>query len=245
VTDEIDPNDVIDDVVAVVLAGGAGTRLGTSRPKAFVGLGGRVIAAWAVEAFEAHDAVDSIVLVVPDGWEEPASILVDDLGCDRVASIEVGGATRSASVAAALPAIPDRRGTAVLIHDAARPVVPADVVERVLAPLSRGFDAVAPVLPSTDTLLRVDDHGDVVDAPQREELRRAQTPQCIRASALHAAHAALDRSTLDGFTDDVSAVIANGGRACTVPGDERLVKITTSADLAALERQLSGGGDDD
>ncbi|MBC7645362.1 MAG: 2-C-methyl-D-erythritol 4-phosphate cytidylyltransferase, partial [Thermoleophilia bacterium] len=153
---QLNPEDFIDDVAVIILAGGHGERLGGPRPKAFVGLAGEVLLAHSLRAFEQHEAVDSIVLVVPEDWVGPTEVLVDDLGCDRVTSIEIAGSSRAASVVAGLEAIVDRRATAVLVHDAARPIVPADLIDRVLGPLSEGADAVVPVLEVADTIKQID-----------------------------------------------------------------------------------------
>lgn len=237
---EFDPDDLIDDVVVVLLAGGSGERLGGNRPKAFVGVAGEVMLAHSLRSFEAHEAVDAIVLVVPDDWEGPAEALVDDLGCDRVSAIVVGGASRAASVVAGLSCVPSRRATAVLVHDAARPIVDHDIVDRVLAPLAEGVDAVVPALPVTDTIKQVaaDGSGTVEATPPRHLLRRAQTPQACRASALHAALDNATEAELATITDCADAVARSGGRVMVVEGDERLHKITTLSDLALVERWL-------
>ncbi len=246
-----DPDDLIDDVAVILLAAGSGTRLGSARPKAFVGVAGEAMLVHSLRSFEAHDAVDSIVLVVPEDWLGPAEVLVDDLGCDKVSSIEVGGASRAASVRAGLAAVADRRATAVLVHDAARPIVPLSLVDRVLAPLADGWDAVVPSLPVTDTIKRIDRDGSIVETLDRSTLGAAQTPQACRASALHAALADLDDAQLETITDDAAAIERAGGRTVVVVGDQRARKITTAEDLAALERELGiktvplEDGDDD
>lgn len=234
-----DPDDLIDDVAVVLLAAGAGARLGSARPKAFVGLAGEAMLVHSLRSFEAHEAVDSIVLVVPEDWVGPAEVLVDDLGCDKVSSIEVGGASRAASVRNGLAAVADRRATAVLVHDAARPVVPASLVDRVLAPLADGWDAVVPTLPVTDTIKRIDSSGQVVETIDRSVLGAAQTPQACRASALHAALRELDDAALGAITDDSAAIERAGGRAVVVVGDLRTRKVTTPEDLAELDRVLA------
>ena len=241
---QLNPEDFIDDVAVIVLAAGSGERLGAQRPKAFVGLAGQVMLAHSLMAFEEHEAVDSIVLVVPPGWVGPAEMLIDDLGCARVTSIEEGGPSRAASVRAGLAAVPARRGTAVLVHDAARPIVPAALVDRVLFPLAEGFDAVVPSMPATDTVKHVDPTTGVVQATlPRHELRLAQTPQACRSSALHAALDALDDAGLAAVTDDAAAIEHAGGRVVCVQGDPAARKITTGADLRELERQLAGEHD--
>lgn len=234
-----DPADLIDDVTVVLLAAGSGSRLGSARPKAFVGLAGEALLVHALRAFEAHEAVDSIVLVVPEDWTGPAEVLVDDVGCDKVSSIEVGGPSRAASVQAALAAIVDRRGTAVLVHDAARPIVPESLVDRVLAPLADGWDCVVPALPVTDTVKRIGADGAVAETLARRELAAAQTPQACRASALHAALRGRSEGELEQVTDDAQAIEEHGGRVLVVIGDARVRKVTTADDLAALEELLA------
>ncbi len=234
-----DPDDLIDDVAVVLLAAGIGARLGSARPKAFVGLAGEAMLVHSLRAFEAHEAVDSIVLVVPEDWLGPAEVLVDDIGCDKVSSIEVGGPSRAASVRNGLEAVADRRATAVLVHDAARPIVPEALIDRVLAPLADGADAVVPALAVTDTIKRVDADRTIVETIDRSVLCAAQTPQACRASALHAALRDLNDAALAAITDDASAIEANGGRTVMVVGDQRTRKVTTADDLAALELVLA------
>jgi 2-C-methyl-D-erythritol 4-phosphate cytidylyltransferase len=236
---DYDPNDLFDDVAVVLLAAGSGSRLRSARPKAFVGLAGEALLVHSLRAFEQHEAVDSIVIVVPEDWVGPAEVLVDDVGCDKVSSIEVGGASRAASVRAGLQAVADRRGTAVLVHDAARPIVPHSLVDQVLAPIADGWDAVVPTLPVTDTIKRVEPDGRIVETIDRAALGAAQTPQACRASVLHAALAGLDDAELATITDDASAIERAGGRAVAVAGDPRARKVTTAEDLAELERVLA------
>ncbi|MEO6867365.1 MAG: 2-C-methyl-D-erythritol 4-phosphate cytidylyltransferase [Gaiellales bacterium] len=235
----LNPEDFIDDVAVVLLAAGQGARLGSSRPKAFVGLAGETMLVHSLRAFEAHEAVDSIVLVVPEDWVGPTEVLVDDLGCDKVSSIEIGGASRAESVRCGLEAVADRRATAVLVHDAARPLVAEALIDRVLAPLSEGWDAVVPALPVFDTIKLIDETGAITATPQRSLVRAAQTPQACRASALHAALRDLSGDVLASITDDADAIERNGGRTFAVAGDLRTRKVTTLEDLESLELELT------
>lgn len=234
-----DERDLVDEVVVVLLAAGAGKRLGSSRPKAFVALAGKVILAHALQCFEDHPAVDSIVIVAPPDWEGPTEVLVDDLGCDRVTSIETGGETRGESVACGLAAVRQRRQTAVLVHDAARPVVPAGVIDRVLAPLADGYDAAIPALPVADAVKRVARDGAVVETLPRSELRLVQTPQCCRSTSLHHAIERLSRDQLAATADCAEAIEAAGGKVTTVRGDSLCHKITTADDLRLVEQRVT------
>jgi 2-C-methyl-D-erythritol 4-phosphate cytidylyltransferase len=142
-----------------------------------------------------------------------------------------GGATRTASVRAALAAAGD--GGAVLVHDAARPLTPPDVIARVLAALAAGALAVVPVLPVVDTTVVVDENGGITDAVARAALRRVQTPQGFDLATLTAAYARLDDAA--ELTDDAAVVRAVGVPVTTVAGDERSAKVTVAHDLALAE----------
>ena len=143
-----------------------------------------------------------------------------------------GGATRAESVAAALAEVPEE-ALVVLVHDAARPLLEHDVVERVLGPLGEGYDGAVPVVAVADTLKRV--RGDAVEETvDRSDLVAAQTPQAFLAPTLRRAFA----GDLEGATDCASLVERAGGRVAVVDGDPRLLKVTTRADLALIESWL-------
>jgi 2-C-methyl-D-erythritol 4-phosphate cytidylyltransferase len=143
-----------------------------------------------------------------------------------------GGGSRTASVRAALQAA-GGWADAVLVHDAARPLTPPDVVARVLAALAAGAPAVVPVLPVVDTTVVVDDDGVVVDAVPRGPLRRVQTPQGFARGALVEAYAALPEGL--ELTDDAAVVRAAGVPVSTVAGDELAAKVTVAHDLELAE----------
>jgi 2-C-methyl-D-erythritol 4-phosphate cytidylyltransferase len=216
-------------VWAVVAAAGSGERFGADRPKAFVRLGNRPLLAESLERLEASGWVDAIVVAAPPGWEEPVILLAEELACGKVNAAVTGGATRAASVRAALAEVPEDAAV-VLVHDAARPLLPEDVVERVLAPLSEGWDGAVPALAVPDTVKRVRG-AEVVETLDRSELVLAQTPQAFVAPVLRAA--------AEGEGSDCASLVeANGGRVTTVPGDPRLLKVTTPADLELVASWL-------
>ena len=119
---------------AVLAAAGRGDRLGGDRPKAFVRLGERVMLAETLERLEASAWVDAIVIAAPPGWEEPAILLAEELGCGKVTACVTGGETRADPVRAAVDEVP-ADALVLLVHAAARPILAADVLEHVLAPL--------------------------------------------------------------------------------------------------------------
>ena len=219
---------------AIVVAGGGGSRLGADRPKAFVRLAGRPLLAYAIDLLDDHPAVDRIVLVVPAEWEEPATLLADQLAAGKIVAAVRGGDTRALSVAAGLAEVADD-AAAILVHDAARPFAAADLVDRLLGALE-AHDGAVPCVPVTDTVKRVRD-GRVVETPARAELRSVQTPQAFRAAALRAAFA-LPQAAWRDATDCASMVEAAGLEIAAVAGDPGNVKITTADDLARAEERL-------
>jgi 2-C-methyl-D-erythritol 4-phosphate cytidylyltransferase len=219
-------------VWALLVAAGAGERLGEERPKAFVRLGDLPLLAEPLRRLDDSGWVDAIVVAAPPGWEEPAILLAEELSATKVVASVTGGATRADSVRAALAEVPDDALVA-LVHDAARPLLDEAVIERVLAPLSEGWDGVVPGLPLADTVKRVD--GDaVVETVDRAGLVAAQTPQAFTLAALRAAYA----GEVSDATDCSSLVEARGGRVKVVEGDRRLVKVTTQADLELVTSWL-------
>jgi 2-C-methyl-D-erythritol 4-phosphate cytidylyltransferase len=216
----------------VIAAAGEGTRLGLDRPKAFAPLGGRPLLAESVDRLDRCPWVDAVVVAAPLGWEEPAILLSEELVATKVVACVTGGATRAQSVKAALSEVPDD-ALVVLVHDAARPLVSDDVVERVLGPLAEGFDGVVPALPIADTVKRVEGRV-VAETVDREGLVAVQTPQAFAAAAL--------RRALEGDPPDASDCAAlverAGGRVAVVDGDPRLLKVTVAEDLALVESWL-------
>jgi 2-C-methyl-D-erythritol 4-phosphate cytidylyltransferase len=220
-------------VWAVLAAAGRGERLDVDRPKAFAPLGGRPLLAESLERLEASGWVDSIVVVAPPEWEEPVILLAEELGCGKVVASVAGGETRAESVRIGVGEVADDAAV-ILVHDAARPLLPDEVVERVIAALNEGWDGAVPGLPVVDTVKRVED-GAVAETLPRAGLVTVQTPQAFVASVLRAA---LASDSLLRATDCSSLVEAQGGRVKVVEGDPRLLKVTTSEDLALVESWL-------
>jgi 2-C-methyl-D-erythritol 4-phosphate cytidylyltransferase len=217
--------------VGIVAAAGSGLRLGAELPKALVPLGGRPLVCWAVESLRAG-GVDEVVVAVPAPQRAAfTAVLPADV------HVVVGGDTRTASVRAALAAAQEHADV-VLVHDAARPLTPPEVVARVLAALAEGARAVVPVLPVVDTTVVVDEDGVVTADVPRAPLRRVQTPQGFDRATLVAAYGRVHGAAAD-FTDDSSVVRAAGVPVHTVAGDERSAKITVAHDLLVAEREVA------
>jgi 2-C-methyl-D-erythritol 4-phosphate cytidylyltransferase len=218
---------------AVIVAAGRGDRLGLDRPKAFAKLNGRPLLAESLARLEGSDWVDAIVVVAPEDWEEPSILLAEEIGAGKVTACVTGRETRTDSVRAGVAEVPED-ALVVLVHDAARPMLPNEVVERVLAPLGEGWDGAVPALPVADTLKRAGDDGTVVETIDRSGLHAVQTPQAFLASVLRRALAA----ELGDASDCAGLVERNGGRVRLVEGDRRLLKVTTQADLDTVSSWL-------
>jgi 2-C-methyl-D-erythritol 4-phosphate cytidylyltransferase len=219
-------------VWAVLAAAGRGDRLGLDRPKAFAPLGEGVLLAVPLRRLNDSEWIEGIVIAAPPDWEEPAILLAEELACEKVATSVTGGESRAESVRTALAAVPPDAAV-VVVHDAARPLVTDAVIERVLTPLSEGWDGVVPALPLKDTVKRVRGE-EVVETLEREDLVAAQTPQAFEASVLRTALGA----DIAGATDCASLVEAARGRVRTVEGDPKLLKVTEPADLELVASWL-------
>jgi 2-C-methyl-D-erythritol 4-phosphate cytidylyltransferase/2-C-methyl-D-erythritol 2,4-cyclodiphosphate synthase len=214
-------------IAAVILAAGSGTRFGAAQAKQFVPLAGLPVVARAARAFTGHPRLVRVLLVGP--LEALAAACPD---VPRTALVP-GGATRQDSARAGLEALAADPPDAVLIHDAARPLVPARVIDAVCEALAAGAEAVLPALPVTDTLKRAEDG--VAGTVPRAGLWRVQTPQGFRFAPILAAHrAAAGRS----LTDDGAVAEAAGMTVRLVPGAEENLKVTTPEDLARAEALL-------
>lgn len=212
---------------ALIVAAGKGERLGGPLPKQYRMLAGKPVLRRAVEALAGHPAVGNVRVVIGRGQQELAR---EVLGGLDIGHLIEGGAERADSVRAGLAEID---GDAVLVHDAARPFCPAEVVDRLLAPLEF-FDGAAPVLAVGDTLSRASDR--LEDPIDRTGMVRIQTPQAFRLDALRRAYEVWSGSVP---TDETTVARAAGLTVAAVEGDPALEKITTASDLARAEEWLA------
>lgn len=222
----------------VLVAAGSGTRLGAGVPKAFVEIDGRTLLAHAIRSLAGLPGRVAVAVAAPaERLEEAARIAraaVGDAGFDDVA-VEVvpGGASRQASVAAALEALPPDCDV-VLVHDAARAFAPRSLAERVAGAVRATGEGVVPVLPVVDTIKRLDG-ARVLETVDRDTLGAAQTPQGFPAGALRDAY----RGARAEHTDDAALVAAAGLRVRTVEGDPLAFKVTRPGDLDRATRAAS------
>ena len=214
-------------VTALIVAAGKGERLGGDIPKQFRAIAGKPVLRWAVEALIRHPAVHAARVVIGKDQQELAA---DALNGIDVAPFVEGGAERADSVRAGLEAI---SGEAVLVHDAARPFCPSDVIDRLLVQLEFSEGA-APVLPVGDTVARADRQ---LDEPvDRTGLVRVQTPQAFRLDALRRAYADWKGTSP---TDETTVLRAAGMAVAVVEGDPALEKLTAPADWRRAEQWIS------
>ncbi len=239
--------------LAVVLtAAGGGTRLGHRLPKALVPLAGEPIVARAAQGLLAACAgtgehLDVLIVTAPAEHLSAVSDAVGSHATGAALIVVPGRATRQGSVAAALEALaayPDV--DVVLVHDAARPGTPPDVIERVVGAVRSGHRAVVPAVPVTDTVKRVGAADDgvlpVLETVPRSALRAVQTPQGFDRALLERAHAAAGDADDEAAaaSDDAGLVERLGEPVWVVAGDERSAKITTARDLRVAELLLAG-----
>ena len=220
------------DVGVVIVAAGSGTRTGSTELKQFRWVAGKPMLLHSVQRFLARADVATVVCVLPKSHagDPPPWLFQCDL--ERLA-ITVGGRTRFESVVRGLQELPDEVGV-VLVHDAARPFVDDDVVDRVVAAARTGVGAIA-ALPVVDTLKEVDDEGRIVRTVARARLWRAQTPQGFPREPLDRAYHAAWTAGEEG-TDDAAIFERAGLPVVVVRGSERLLKVTEEPDFARAER---------
>ncbi|NUV53757.1 2-C-methyl-D-erythritol 4-phosphate cytidylyltransferase [Streptomyces coelicolor] len=227
---------------AVIPAAGRGVRLGPGAPKALRALGGTPMLVHAVRAMADSRAVSLVVVVAPpDGAGEVKSLLDAHALPERTDVLVVpGGDSRQESVKRGLDALPEGYDI-VLVHDAARPLVPVDTVDAVVEAVRDGAAAVVPALPLADTVKQVEpaaapgEPEAVVATPDRSRLRAVQTPQGFERATLVRAH----ETVTDDVTDDAGMVERLGLTVVTVPGHEEAFKVTRPLDLVLAEAVLA------
>jgi len=242
-------------MVAVVLGGGVGQRLGAGMPKQLLTLGGQTLVERCVAAFDQAPGVDEVLVVMARGYTEQVKAMLADGGYQKITDVIEGGATRPDSTRVALAAIAGAAaggglggvggiGTGgdcgVLLHDAARPLVDQQIIADCVASLEV-HEAAGVAVPTSDTIVITDD-GVMRSVPRRETLFRCQTPQCFRLSVIARAHELAAADPDFAPTDDCGVVLRYLPEidVHVVPGSERNIKITYPQDLAVAEALLRG-----
>lgn len=221
--------------LAIILAGGIGSRINSNLPKQFIELSGKELLEIALENFIDHKGIDSIYIVIEKKYLKKIEDFVKRKNLTKVKKIIPGGATRQLSsfngVAESESSIEN-----ILIHDAARPFVTGDLISRILNEL-KYEKAVCPVLDSTDTLVEISIKGDVKTIPDRERIKRVQTPQGFRREIIIRAHKLAYEAGISDLSDD-SSLVQNCkiSKIVTIRGEETNIKITYATDLELAKK---------
>ena len=224
-------------ISVIIPAAGAGKRLGSPVPKAFVRIASRPLSAHTVLRLAAAVVLDQIIVAAPRGWVRRCRAMLAPVMPEGAQFVTLsGGATRTDSVRRALAAL-DARAEIVMIHDAARPFVPVAAVQEAVSEAARGGAAVVGI-PVTDTIKEADGRGRVVRTPDRNALWQIQTPQVFRRELIERAYRrAGARATA---TDDSVLVERLGARVKLIPGSAENFKVTTPLDLRFARALLEG-----
>ena len=228
-------------IVAVVLGGGTGQRMGGERPKQLLTLGGRTLVEHCVAAFEQAPGVDEIIVVMASGYVPQVESMLAEGGFRKVSAVIEGGAGRADSTRAALALLAAAAGDCgVLLHDAARPLVDQRIIADCVAALD-SCEAIGTAVPSSDTIVFAED-GKMSDVPPRDKIFRCQTPQCFRLPVIARAHELAAADPAFAPTDDCGVVLRYlpDVPVHIVRGSERNIKVTYPHDLAVAEALLPG-----
>ena len=222
--------------VAVVLAGGTGTRLGLGIPKQLLKIAGKPIIEHTVAVFEAAPEIDEIIVLMAQGHVPEAQAIVDKAGFRKVTKVIEGGDTRNATTRIALDAI----GSAdcnILFHDAVRPLVNGRIVRECVNALWT-YEAVDVCIPSADTIVKVDDDDCITDIPVRSLLRRGQTPQAFRSTTIRAAYQKAESDPDFAATDDCGVVLKYlpGVSIKVIAGSDENIKVTHPVDVHLADK---------
>ncbi len=222
-------------ITAIVLAAGSGSRMHSDTKKQFMEVDGKPVVWYSLNAFE-NSAVDEIILVVPEGEREYAQTeFVDKYGFKKVAMVITGGAHRYDSVYHGLE---HTTGDYVLIHDAARPMITNDIIERCIDG-AKEYKACVAGMPVKDTIKEVDEAKNVINTPARDTLYITQTPQAFEYDLVHESYIKLFGAGDQNVTDDAMVVEQFGKHKVKfVEGSYENIKITTPEDLLIAEALL-------
>ncbi len=218
---------------ALILAGGSGSRMGSSTPKQFLRISGIPVIVWSMETFQRMREIDGIVVAGPDEHLPEIKKFAEEYHITKLLAITAGGETRQMSSYQALRAHQFHDTDIVLIHDAARPFVTIEIIQRCISAAQK-FGACGTYIPVKDTISEVE-NTTVVRALPREVLRSAQTPQAFHYSLIRQAHEHAIAKGIRNATDDVSLVLLLEKPVQAVEGDYRNMKITTPDDLLLAE----------
>ncbi len=222
--------------IALLLASGSGKRCGLDYPKQFALIGNKTILEITVEAFQNHKLIDEIILVTSQDYVDKVKELTNKYS--KVSNVIIGGETRKDSSYNGINAINDDDAN-VLIHDAVRPLVSEQIISNCIEALNE-YNAVCAGIPSTDTILMIDELANITSIPPRKLLCRAQTPQCFKLRLIKEAHkkAALDEKCM--VTDDCGLVINyTDEKIHIISGSEDNIKVTYKSDIEFVNKKYN------
>ena len=226
---------------AVILGGGIGKRLSAQTPKQFLPLGTRPMIVHTVEAFQQSPAIDAIVVVVPEGWEQYCSDELKPSDFNKLQGVITGGETRQLSCWHALQYLAENPPSLCVIHDAARPLVTKEMIEQAVREGTReGTKGMTFGLPVIDTIVECRDETIYTVLP-REQLRQVQTPQAFPFQVLWEAHRTALEEGISDASDDAGLVLRMGHQVRVIEGDPRNIKVTGPADLELARHLLYEG----
>jgi ribitol-5-phosphate 2-dehydrogenase (NADP+) / D-ribitol-5-phosphate cytidylyltransferase len=224
--------------LAIILAGGSGSRMGHDTPKQFLKLKEKTILQHTLERFEYHPGIHHIFLVIPGEDLNRAGEMIRSSGYKKVLKLVNGGRTRQESSRLGVAAAPAGEYENVLIHDAARPFVSKKIIDALLEKLE-DCNAVNVAVPSPDTIIQIDDNNRVTDVPDRRYLRRVQTPQAFKLELIRKAHSQALEKGITNASDDCTLILKlRLAEICVIEGSERNIKITYPSDLQWAVKML-------
>lgn len=230
--------------IGVVLAAGLGLRFCSDKPKQFHNLAGRMIVEYPIEAYVAHSGIDEVIVVHPEGFDSEVQTLRRKFGNRKPIRFVSGSGTRPGSTRAVLNSIGSSEARRkILFHDAVRPFLTREIIDRCLAALDN-FEAVDTVVPAVDTVVMLDERSEWLEAiPPRARLRRGQTPQGFWLHRIVEAYSVLEDDQLGHFTDDCGVLLARFPevKIAVVDGHENNIKITSPLDMFLAEQLMYTG----
>lgn len=225
--------------IAIILAGGVGSRFGADKPKQFLEIGGRMVIERTIDAFEHHGRIDEIAVVINHTFIPDMEEIVRRNEWKKVTKVLKGGAERYMSTLSAIEAYRDAEDVNMIFHDAVRPMVSQEIIDRVVTALEH-HDAVGVAVKVTDTIWKVD--GDTINSiPDRNSLRKAQTPQAFRLSVIKEAYRRGLQDPTMSSTDDCGMMMRYmpEKKIYIVEGEERNIKLTYKEDVPYIEMLLN------
>ena len=219
---------------ALILASGTGSRTGLNIPKQFYKINNKTILEYSINAFESHNSINEIIVVSNPDFIDLTKKIISENHYSKVTKIVSGGLTRQESSAIGINEI-DEVDSKVLIHDAVRPFVSQEIIDRCINALNN-YNAVNVAIESSDTIIEIDTNNIIKKVPERKTLRRCQTPQCFSTELIRKAHKLAENDKNNIATDDCGLILRyNLSDIFVVKGSENNIKITYPSDLKIAE----------